>query len=181
MTKTTLAFAALIAGTTLASTANADGVRVGFGFPLGSFVAHSNEAFSGRDVRQADRSRYVRREYDAEAARKIAKVKQASRQEVAEAPVNKPVTANVQTAKLEDKLASDPVTTTVIAKTPVATSDTTAPANEPKKTVNADNNAASDTPAAAKTDTASASVAEIKHVCRRYAPAIAALVDVPCE
>lgn len=179
MTKTTLAFAALIAGTTLASTANADGVRVGFGFPLGSFVAHSNEAFSGRDVRQVDRSRYVRREYDADAARKIAKVKQASRHEVAEAPANKPV--NVQTAKLEDKLASDPATTTVIAKTPIATGDTTAPANEPKKTVNADNNAASDTPVATKTDPASAAVAEVKHVCRRYSPAIAALVDVPCE
>lgn len=181
MTKTTLAFAALIAGTTLASTANADAVRVGFGFPLGSFVAHSNEAFSGRDVRQADRSRYVRREYDADAARKIVKVKQAPKPEVAEAPVNKPVTPTVQTAKLEDKLASDPAATTVIAKTPVATGDKTTPANEPKKTVNADNNAASDTPAATKTNTASAAVAEVKHVCRRYSPAIAALVDVPCE
>ena len=48
MTKTTLALAAaLLAGTTLTSAANAGGVRVGFGFPLGSFIAHSNQSYSG--------------------------------------------------------------------------------------------------------------------------------------
>ena len=53
MTKTTLALAAaLLAGTTLTSAANAGGVRVGFGFPLGSFVAHSNQSYSERRLRQ---------------------------------------------------------------------------------------------------------------------------------
>lgn len=43
MTKISLALAAaLLAGTTLS--AEAGGVRVGFGFPLGSFVAHSNQS-----------------------------------------------------------------------------------------------------------------------------------------
>jgi hypothetical protein len=48
MTKTTLAAlaAALIAGSALSSTAQAGGVRVGFGFPLGSFVAHSHQSYN---------------------------------------------------------------------------------------------------------------------------------------
>jgi hypothetical protein len=47
MTKTTLTLAAaLLAGTTLSSAANAGGVRVGFGFPLGSFVAHEHQNYT---------------------------------------------------------------------------------------------------------------------------------------
>ena len=47
MTKTTLTLAAaLLAGTTLSSAANAGGIRVGFGFPLGSFVAHQHQNYT---------------------------------------------------------------------------------------------------------------------------------------
>ena len=49
MTKTTLAAlaAALLAGSTFSATANAGGgVRVGFGFPLGSFVAHPHQNYN---------------------------------------------------------------------------------------------------------------------------------------
>jgi hypothetical protein len=47
MTKTTLALAAaLLAGTALTSAAHAGGIRLGFGFPLGSFIAHSNQNYS---------------------------------------------------------------------------------------------------------------------------------------
>ncbi|MFT3731564.1 MAG: hypothetical protein QM780_09135 [Hyphomicrobium sp.] len=172
MTKITLAFAALLAGTTMTSVANADAVRVGFGFPLGSFVAHSNQNYSARDFARPERPRYVRAaDQDDAPARKIAKVK---RPVVAEAPA-------VQTAKLESKTESDPATTTVIEKTPVAKSDAT-PAKtttasiasaEVKPSVNSENDAA-------KTDADTATAAS-KHVCRRYSPAIAALVDVPCE
>jgi hypothetical protein len=174
MNKTTFALAAaLIAGTTMTSTANAGGVRLGFGFPLGSFVAHSNENYSGRDYRRAQRPRTVRRDYRDDApARKIVKVKQAPKVDVAETPVKAPV---VKTAKLEDKLASDPATTTVIEKTPVATA-----AVEP--TVNADKDASEATPEATKTDAeTTTAAAETRHICRRYAPAIGALVNVPCD
>jgi hypothetical protein len=47
MTKTTLTLAAaLLAGTTLSTAANAGGIRVGFGFPLGSFVAHEHQNYT---------------------------------------------------------------------------------------------------------------------------------------
>ena len=73
MTKTTLALAAaLLAGTTLTSVANAGGVRVGFGFPLGSFIAHSNQSYSGESYgsgRNCHKPRYAaRRQYEAAAA-----------------------------------------------------------------------------------------------------------------
>jgi hypothetical protein len=188
MTKTTFALAAaLIAGTTMTSAANAGGVRLGFGFPLGSFVAHSNENYSGRDYRRAERRHTVRRDYRDDApARKIVKIKQAPKADVAETAVETPV---VKTAKLEDKLTSDPATTTVIEKTPVAKSDA-APTvttgsistTEAKATVNADKDASDAKPAAVKTDAeTTTAAADTKHVCRRYSPAIAALVDVPCD
>ena len=118
MTKTTLALAAaLLAGTTLTSAANAGGVRVGFGFPLGSFVAQPNQSYSepsyGRD-RHCDKPRYAaRRRYLADAA-PARKIKRAPKVEVA-AKTSKP---EVQTAKLEDKLVTNEETTTEIAKTP---------------------------------------------------------------
>lgn len=47
MTKITLTLAAaLLASTTLSGAAIAGGIRVGFGFPLGSFVAHEHQNYS---------------------------------------------------------------------------------------------------------------------------------------
>ena len=134
MTKTTLALAAaLLAGTTLTSAANAGGVRVGFGFPLGSFVAHSNQSYSepsyGRG-RHCDKPRYAaRRRYLADAA-PARKIKRAPKVDVA-AKTSKPEVRKVdvaaktskpevQTAKLEDKLVTNEETTTEIAKTPAS-------------------------------------------------------------
>lgn len=183
MIKTTFALAALIAGSAVTSAAHADAVRVGFGFPLGSFVAHSNENYSARDFRRSERPRVARRDYEAEArARKIVKIRQAPKADVAEATVKAPATPVVTTAKLEDKLASDPAMTTVIEKTPVQTSEVATVSNEAKKTVNADNNAAIDKPAVANADAVTTTAAaETKHICRRYSPAIAELIDVPCD
>ncbi len=175
MTKIAFALAAaVLAGTTMTNAANA-GVRLGFGFPLGTFIAHSAENLSARDYRRNDRPRTVRRDYQDDApARKIAKVKSAPKTEVAEAPVKAPVTPAVQTAKLEDKLSSDPATTTVIEKS--ATKDvTTGSIKQASATTDK-----TETTAKADTETTTAAV-ETKHVCRRYSPAIAGLVDVPCE
>ncbi|MEQ1653470.1 MAG: hypothetical protein ABL897_13350, partial [Hyphomicrobium sp.] len=47
MTKTALTLAAaLLTCTTLSSAAEAGGIRVGFGFPLGSFVARPHQSYS---------------------------------------------------------------------------------------------------------------------------------------
>lgn len=189
MTKMTFALAAaLLAGTTMTSVANAGAIRVGFGFPLGSFVAHSNESYGARDYDRAQRPRTIRSAYRDDApVRKIVKVKRPVRTDVADAAVKAPV---VRTAKLEGKLASDPATTTVIAKTPVSKSDAT-PANvttgsitpaSTNSSVSGKKIADADKPSTEKADAATTTAAtETKHVCRRYVPAIAALVDVPCE
>jgi len=207
MTKTTLALAAaLLAGTTLTSAANAGGVRVGFGFPLGSFIAHSNQSYSGEGYgsgRNCHKPRYAaRRQYEAAAA-PVRKIKRAPKAAVAY-KVSKP---EVQTAKLEDKLITNDETTTEIAKTPVAdvsgtqstaSTSTTTTAVLDKET---DKAATTTTPAMAKveapkvekvatvekTETSgkaeqkTISVPAAKRVCRRFSAAIAGLVDVPCQ
>ena len=207
MTKTTLALAAaLLAGTTLTSAANAGGVRVGFGFPLGSFVAHSNQSYSGESYgsgRNCHKPRYAaRRQYEAAAA-PVRKIKRAPKAAVAY-KVSKP---EVQTAKLEDKLITNDETTTEIAKTPAAdvsgtqstaSTSTTTTAVLDKET---DKAATTTTPAMAKveapkvekvatvekTETSgkaeqkTISVPAAKRVCRRFSAAIAGLVDVPCQ
>lgn len=184
MTKITFALAAaVLAGTTMTNAANA-GVRLGFGFPLGSFIAHSNENYGGNDYRRNDRPRYVRRDYQDDApARKVAKVKRAPKVEVADAPVKAPVAPVVQTAKFEDKLSSDPATTTVIEKTPVTASETTTPTKDVTTgSIKQASTATDKTDTAVKADTeTSVATTETKHVCRRYSAAIAGLVDVPCE
>jgi len=207
MTKTTLALAAaLLAGTTLTSAANAGGVRVGFGFPLGSFIAHSNQSYSGEGYgsgRNCHKPRYAaRRQYEAAAA-PVRKIKRAPKAAVAY-KVSKP---EVQTAKLEDKLITNDETTTEIAKTPAAdfsgtqstaSTSTTTTAVLDKET---DKAATTTTPAMAKleapkvekvatvekTETSgkaeqkTISVPAAKRVCRRFSAAIAGLVDVPCQ
>lgn len=186
MSKITFALAAaLVAGTTMTSVANADAVRLGFGFPLGSFVAHSNENGSGRDYQGVARRRSVP---ENTASRKIAKVKR-PRAEVAKTTIEPRVTRAVQTAKLESKLPADSVTTaTTIEKTPVAKGDATLAntaagsitATATSGTASAEKTASTDKSVASKVDTAPAPTAT-QHICRRYSPAIAALIDVPCE
>jgi hypothetical protein len=181
MTKTTIALAALVAAITAANTAHADGVRVGFGFPLGSFVAHSNESYSARDVRQAESPRYARRDLQDDApARKVVKVKKQAQPQVAEAVIEKPV---LQETKREDMITpapSKPATEKTTARTDDAALTKMNTASAAKISTAEDTSGSA--PAAAKKDSGdSTSAAETKHVCRRYSPAIAALVDVPCE
>ena len=190
MTKITLTLAAaLLAGTTLTSAANAGGIRVGFGFPLGSFIAHS--AQNSMDDGYSRRYERRQRAYRAEAA-PVRKAKPVSKVATAK-PVSKPV---IKTAKLEDKLASDPATTTEIAKTSDVTTGSTTPT-----TATPVSNAA---PAATTNTTAATETAKVekvatvdktqteeksdatkaapeKQICRRYSAAIAGLVDVPCN
>lgn len=151
MTKSTLAAlaVALLAGSTFSSAANAGGVRVGFGFPLGSFVAHSNSNYNqsssygykkscDKPVRAA---RHIEREEapvrkahrpapKVEVAEKPEpkKIKRAPKVEVAEqAPVNIVKKAHVQTAKLDDKTVTSDAAPTVYVPAAPAQAATPAP------------------------------------------------------
>ena len=207
MTKTTLALAAaLLAGTTLTSAANAGGVRVGFGFPLGSFIAQRTRVIQVKAMAAAEtaisRATQSRRQYQA-AAPPARKIKHAPKANVAD-KVSKP---DVQTAKLEDKLITNDETTTEIAKTPAAdvsgTQSTASTSTTTTAVLDKEINkaATTTTPATAKveapkvekvatvekTETSgkaeqkTISVPAAKRVCRRFSAAIAGLVDVPCQ
>jgi len=186
MTRFTLSLAAaLLAGTTLTSAANAGGIRVGFGFPLGSFIAHSAQNYPDDGyARRQERRHTARRTYQADAA-PARKIKRASKPAVAAArPASPPA---VQTAKLEDRLTSNPATTTEIAKTSNVSTASVTPA-EPATVTPASNTATTET----KTTTVAAAdkpepvakaktpASDAKQVCRRYSAAIAGLIDVPC-
>jgi hypothetical protein len=174
----------------LTQAANAGGIRVGFGFPLGSFVAHPTQSYAGDGYgygRHCDHERYVRRSYHADAA-PVRRIKRHRKIDVAETkPAPAPV---IKTVKLESKLQSNPATTTEIAKTdngtnintsttqPTTTASITPTATETSKT---DKIAVADkTSADGKADLKTAATA-VKQVCRRYSAAIAGLVDVPCN
>ena len=194
MTKITLTLAAaLLAGTTLTSAATAGGIRVGFGFPLGSFIAHS--AQNSMDDGYSRRYERRQRSYKAESA-PVRKAKPVSKVASAK-PVAKPATkAIIKTAKLEDKLASDPATTTEIAKTSDVTTGsttptTTTPVSNAAPAATTNTTAATDTAKVEKVATVdktqteeksdATKVAPEKQICRRYSAAIAGLVDVPCN
>lgn len=193
MTKITLTLAAaLLAGTTLTSAANAGGIRVGFGFPLGSFIAHS--AQNSMDDGYSRRYERRQRAYKAEPA-PVRKAKPVSR--IAKA--KSVSTPTVKTAKLDDKLASDPETTTEIAKTSEISTVSTTPAAQPSVTATSETTAAATAKDTPKSDTAkpdkvatadkaqteekspTTKTAPEKQICRRYSAAIAGLVDVPCN
>ncbi len=97
------------------------------------------------------------------------------------------MTPEVKTAKIDTKLDSNPTTTTEIAKTPATTDTSTAPvAAETSKVETSKVATAEKTVSNGKSDLETASApaddkTDDKPVCRRYSPAIAALVDVPCE
>ncbi len=153
MTTKALTLAALmLASTTLISTAEAGGVRLSFGGPLGSFVAHPNQS-SGPggtarkehcakpEARHYAKPSYLGRKHQEEAA-PVRHVKRATpKVEVAEetpAPrkirkpkivIDKPEVAEqveVQTAKLDDKSVVSDVTPSIyVPETPVAAAEFT--------------------------------------------------------
>lgn len=206
MTKTALAIAAaLIAGSTFTTTADAGGIRVGFGFPLGSFVArphqsydaapsykarrHHNEAAAA--ARQAKRAA-AKAEY-AEAqqrARKAAKQQAAAKQAAAKQ-------ATIKTANVESKsIKSDVVPAITVPATPVtqvvATTQTetetvrkVAIATEPdpalNSTVGVETSKVEKTVEVEKVETKASTKETAKRVCRKFSAAIAELIDVPCE
>ena len=141
MTKTALTLAAaLLASTTLSNVAEAGGIRVGFGFPLGGFVAHSNQNYSSRPSSGYGQTKHCakpapRRQVAEEAPVRHVKHSAPKKVEIAEeAPAPRkikraapkvevadeaPAPRKIQIAKLEDKsVASDAVPAIVVPETP---------------------------------------------------------------
>ena len=212
MTKIALTLAAaLLAGTTLSNDANAGGIRLGFGMPLGSFVAHSNQSYNSKPSsgygekkcakKAAPARHYVKHEEPA--PRKVVKHTAPKKIEVAEeAPVRhikKAVKAPVavQTATLEDKsVISDAAPSIVVPETPPAAEVTGTQATPAIETANVTTETAAAVTEAVKTEPAKVETAKVetqepkrkinltseaKRVCRRFSAAIAGLIDVPCE
>lgn len=158
MTTKTLTLAALmLASTTLVSAAEAGGVRLSFGGPLGSFTAHPNQSSGpGGTARKEHCAKpapkhyakpsYVGRKHQEDEA-PVRHVKRAApKVEVAETPaprkirkpkvvIEKPEIAEqveVQTAKLDDKSVISDVTPSIyLPETPVAASEFTGTQSSP--------------------------------------------------
>lgn len=137
--------AALLATTAISTSANAGGVRLGFGFPLGSFTAHPNLSSGpagtarGRDtaehcekprvarsyhnddddapVRKAKRAPKVEVADDEPAPKKIAKQ---HKNEVADEPAAEVKTAKLETKDADTKTVNHAAPVIFIPETPVA-------------------------------------------------------------
>ncbi len=158
MTTKTLTLAALmLASTTLVSAAEAGGVRLSFGGPLGSFTAHPNQSSGPGGTASKEhcakpapkhyaKPSYVGRKHQEDEA-PVRHVKRAApKVEVAETPaprkirkpkvvIEKPEIAEqveVQTAKLDDKSVISDVTPSIyLPETPVAASEFTGTQSSP--------------------------------------------------
>jgi len=182
MTRTALTIAvALIAGTTLSNVANAGGVRLGFGFPLGSFVA---KPFQGSSLGggYGHKKSYKKPAYAARKAPRPAQV------DVAETRPVKAKPAPVKTANVETKSTATDAPAVYIPDTPVKT--------EAAKT----QNTAALTPQTAEQETEvkvdnsrNEKVEKVeaeqptteensgKRVCRKFSAVVGGLVEAPCE
>ena len=201
MTKIALTLAAaLLAGTTLSNAANAGGIRLGFGMPLGSFVAHSNQSYNSKPSSGYGEKKCAKK---AAPARHYVKHTAPKKIEVAEeAPVRhikKAVKAPVaiQTATLEDKsVISDAAPSIVVPESPPAAEvagtqstpaiETATVTTETAAVVTEEVKAEPAKVETAKVETEEPKrkinlTSEAKRVCRRFSAAIAGLIDVPCE
>ncbi len=154
MNKSLIALAtALIAATTMfASAAQAGfGIRLGFGGPLPSFVAHGNDYGGGSST-----SKYRKREYRA-----------ARRQEKAPVRVTKKAAETTTIAKADDKPAVAPALSKAESENSsisLASADVVAKTTEPK------------TVASVSEDTSSKSLD-----CKKFFPSVGMTLSVPCE
>jgi hypothetical protein len=191
-----LAAAALISAPSFSSSAEAGGIRVGFGFPLGSFVARPHQSY---DVSPS----YRAQKYCAKKAARqnLAQARKARNVDVAEKAPSKQykAPAAVKTASVETSTVKTDAAPTVYvpeanAATTVKTVDvtpaatTTAPAQtaalapvETKETVKVEEPKTETVETVTKEKSSVKLSTNAKRVCRRFSAAIAGLIDVPCE
>ncbi len=202
MTKLATALAAaLIAGTAMTSTAQA-GFRVGFGLPLGAFVAHSLMSEANRQSqydRRPARHSYAKPAYSKKAAKPVVaqsrpakpKIEKVAKVEKVHKIEKKRVIVAASPAPRVDTLVkAAPVATAAVA-TPAADKPVISPATSELVELKAIEATALQAqtiapPAVtiAETTTAENTVTisnTVKPVCRRYSAAIAAMIEVPCE
>jgi hypothetical protein len=129
MSKTALSLAAaLMAATAISTSAQAGGVRLGFGFPLGVFAASQLMASGpGGGHHDAERPRSLSRSHSEEDAPRRVK-RAAPKEDVAEAPVRK-----VKRAAPQEEVAEAPVRKVKRAAPKVDVAE--APAPRPRKLV----------------------------------------------
>lgn len=179
MSKSALALAAaVLAATTLSNAANAGGIRLGFGFPLGSFVAKPFQD-SSRDVSRSYQKKQAKPAY---AARRQPKAS-APKVRVANTPeprkISKPAHAKVET---KVATAATPVateTTPEVKKVTIEKPVETA-ALPPKTTVKADEKPA-ETVKVSEVENTKKSDDDNAQVCRKFSPVVGGLVEIPCE
>lgn len=184
---TVLAAATVVvaAGTSFApTTAQAGGIRLGFGVPLGAFVAHSIAQDSYRRERA-----YERRQYNAARAEESARVRAARRAEKVRAAQLAKAEARAEAAKAEarrelaklnkakeaqETASIEPKADKVAAVTPAATEEVKA--KEPVTTV-----ASTSTKETAEPETtADEPKSSGKKECKKFIPAVGVTISVGC-
>ncbi len=204
-----LAAAALLAAPSFSSNAEAGGIRLGFGFPLGSFVARPHQSYNAGPSYQQQCAKKAAREARLAAARRQAaaarqaQIEKAQAQKYAAAEKSAQIkrakaAEAVQTAKVDSKPVTTDAAPTVYVPVAnaTATPESTAPVTEtaavttePAKTAALETATTTETvPDVKKVEKAvveksnvKVSTATAKRVCRRFSAAIAGLIDVPCE
>lgn len=196
MTKITLAAlaAAILAGTAFTSAAEAGGMRVGFGFPLGSFVARSHSPDAVRSYGKRGPDCHRRSARVSAPVRKALKKKQMT-QTAAHSPAPQKIKAKpVVVAKTETKPVTNdapvinvpgtPVSKPVVAETSTVQQPIETAAIKPEPVTT---EIKAEAPKfAAATETVS-KIEEVvatdkgKQVCRRFSALIGDLIDVPCK
>lgn len=196
MTKITLAAlaATILAGTAFTSAAEAGGVRVGFGFPLGSFVArsHSPDAVRGYGSRAPNCHRRSARV--SAPVRNALKKKQATQTAAHTQAPRKIKAKQVVVAKTESKPATNdapvinvpgtPVSKPVAADIPTVQQPIETAAIKPEPAVT---EIKAEAPKFTATTETVSKIEEVvatekgKQVCRRFSALIGDLIDVPCK
>ena len=183
MTRTALTIAvALIAGTTLSNAANAGGVRLGFGFPLGSFVA---KPFQGSSLGggYGHKKSYKKPTYAARKAPRPAQVDVAETRQVKAKP------APVKTANVETKTIATDAPTVYVPTTPVKAEETktqetaalTPETAEQETEVKVDNSRNEKVEKVEAEQPTTEENSSTKRVCRKFSAVVGGLVEAPCE
>lgn len=196
MSKIAIALAAaLIAGSTFATEASAGGVRLGFGFPLGSFVArpyqssslHSSSAYERKCQREKlaamRRARTAKKQElaQAAAARKAAEVKAAKAAEVKTAKVeSKTVVADAPVVYVPETPAAKEKEVTIPTTTTASVAPETAPAATDVK-VDGTSSEKIEKVAVEQPKKTEDVASNAKRICRKFSAVIGGLVDIPCE
>lgn len=182
--------AALIAGSTFATEASAGGVRLGFGFPLGSFVARPHQSSS------LGNNYAYQKKCEREKLAAMRRARAAKKVEVAQSQAARKVTkpVEIKTAKVETKPVVAEAPAVYVPEAPAAkekevTIPTTTTASVAPETTPAASEVKVDGTSSEKIEKVEAEqpkkaedvASNAKRICRKFSAVIGGLVDIPCE